>query len=258
MHDHWITAEIFQRVKAALSKGRWQVPRTRSSHLDDGVQGSTQARLRRARSRGQRQGSEDRQADSLTFATLADDGSTTTGDWIYVGSYSPKGNLIEAPHGRFTIRRKTIRPEWASIRNWSWSWPLNRRIIYNRASADLQRQSVGSETPRHHMERRKLWVGDVPDYPPTMSPHDPKAWLPFIMNGEGTAGSSPTVCRRSASGTLRADGITGAKRAPSERSKRSRSCTCTTRRPAVRIGSERAPTFRSSRRRTGSRNTSTT
>src|SRR2546430_9418912 len=32
---------------------------------------------------------------------------------------------------------------------------------------------------------RSKWVGDVPDYPPTMDPHDPNAWLPFIMNGEG-------------------------------------------------------------------------
>src|SRR5207302_1459036 len=29
------------------------------------------------------------------------------------------------------------------------------------------------------------WTGDVPDYPATMDPHDPNAWLPFIMNGEG-------------------------------------------------------------------------
>ena len=67
---------------------------------------------------------------------------------------------------------------------WSWSWPLNRRILYNRASADLNGKAWDPKRPGI-VWNGKMWVGDVPDYPPTMSPHDPKAWLPFIMTGEG-------------------------------------------------------------------------
>jgi formate dehydrogenase major subunit len=69
--------------------------------------------------------------------------------------------------------------------NWAWSWPLNRRVLYNRASADLNGNPWDPKRPGIKWNGT-MWVGDVPDYPPTMSPHDPKAWLPFIMNGEGT------------------------------------------------------------------------
>ena len=69
--------------------------------------------------------------------------------------------------------------------NWAWSWPLNRRVMYNRASADLEGRPWDPKRPGIQWNGKK-WVGDVPDYPPTMSPTDPKAWLPFIMTGEGT------------------------------------------------------------------------
>src|SRR5437867_13254889 len=49
-----------------------------------------------------------------------------------------------------------------------------------------QRQGVGSDAARHRVGRGGQEVkGDVPDYPPTMDPKDPKRWGPFIMNGEG-------------------------------------------------------------------------
>jgi formate dehydrogenase major subunit len=68
--------------------------------------------------------------------------------------------------------------------NWAWSWPLNRRVMYNRASADLQGRPWDPKRPGI-VWNGAMWVGDVPDYPPTMSPDDPDAWLPFIMTGEG-------------------------------------------------------------------------
>jgi len=71
--------------------------------------------------------------------------------------------------------------------NWAWSWPLNRRILYNRASAGLDGKPFDPKRPGISWDGSK-WVGDVPDYPATMKPltEDPTAWLPFIMNGEGT------------------------------------------------------------------------
>jgi formate dehydrogenase major subunit len=68
--------------------------------------------------------------------------------------------------------------------NWAWSWPLNRRVLYNRASADLDGKPWDPKRPGIQWNGEK-WVGDVPDYPPKLSPTDPKAWLPFIMTGEG-------------------------------------------------------------------------
>src|SRR5437762_1952337 len=68
--------------------------------------------------------------------------------------------------------------------NWAWSWPLNRRVLYNRASADLHGKPWDSKRPGIQWNGT-TWTGDVPDYPATMNPEDPASWLPFIMNGEG-------------------------------------------------------------------------
>ena len=68
-----------------------------------------------------------------TFGHLQDDGSTCSGNWIYTGSYTEGGNMSAR-------RDKTQTPEQERVGlypNWTWSWPVNRRIIYNRASVDL-------------------------------------------------------------------------------------------------------------------------
>src|SRR5438034_45153 len=57
---------------------------------------------------------------------------------------------------------------------WAWSWPLNRRVMYNRASADLDGKAWDPKRPGITWNGSK-WVGDVPDYPPTMDPHDPRS-----------------------------------------------------------------------------------
>jgi formate dehydrogenase major subunit len=111
-----------------------------------------------------------------TFAWLQDDGSTSSGCWIYCGSYADKGNMAarritkDAPNGI------GLYPEW------SWSWPVNRRIIYNGASVDPQGK------PWHPkraviMWNGEKWVGDVPD-----GVGDPGAGRPpFIMKPDGVA-----------------------------------------------------------------------
>ena len=61
-------------------------------------------------------------------------------------------------------------------------------MLYNRASADLDGKPWDPTRPGIQWDAaQKKWVGDVPDYPPTMEPRSPKAWGPFIMNGEGVA-----------------------------------------------------------------------
>ncbi len=118
-----------------------------------------------------------------SFANLKDDGTTTAGDWIYTGSYLDTGNLMKRRDG--IQDPKTNDPTGMGFYpGWAWSWPLNRRVLYNRASADLDGKPWDPTRPGITWNGTK-WVGDVPDYPATMDPHDPKAWLPFIMNGEG-------------------------------------------------------------------------
>ena len=62
------------------------------------------------------------------FNELSDDGSTTCGCWIYCGCYAGGVNhtALRTPAGEQSL----VAP------GWGWAWPANRRILYNRASAD--------------------------------------------------------------------------------------------------------------------------
>ena len=96
------------------------------------------------------------------FHELADDGSTACGCWIYAGIVTPEGEH----------RAKRRQGDDRASLDWGFAWPANRRILYNRASADPQ--------GRPWSERKKWiwwdpeqgrWVGyDVPDFPATKPP----------------------------------------------------------------------------------------
>ncbi len=110
------------------------------------------------------------------FLQLQKDGSTCSGNWLYVGVYTDQNNAA---------RRDPSDPTGLGFHhNWAFNWPANRRILYNRASADAQGRPWDPKRPvlRWTGER---WVGDVPDYK-VDSP--PEAGLgAFIMLAEGVA-----------------------------------------------------------------------
>ena len=83
-------------------------------------------------------------------------------------------------------RRDNTDPEDAGIApNWAWAWPVNRRILYNRASADANGKAWGPRKKLIEWNGEK-WAGlDIPDYGPTVPPA--KSVGPFIMNPEGVA-----------------------------------------------------------------------
>ena len=114
------------------------------------------------------------------FGELRDDGSTACGCWIFAGSWSEKGNLM--------ARRDNSDPTGiGQTLNWAWAWPANRRVLYNRASCDLN--------GKPYDPKRKLigwdsvagkWSGsDIPDMRPDAAPEEGVG--PFIMNPEGVA-----------------------------------------------------------------------
>jgi formate dehydrogenase major subunit len=112
------------------------------------------------------------------FAWLKDDGTTSCGNWIYSGSWTEAGAMIQ--------RRGTEDPSGLGIYpNWAWSWPANRRVLYNRASCDLDGKPW--DPSRRQIwwdEAKQSWVGnDVPDFKPDSPPKDHLG--PFIMNPEG-------------------------------------------------------------------------
>ncbi len=112
------------------------------------------------------------------FAMLKDDGSTLCGMWLYSGSWTEAGPLLQ--------RRGTEDPSGLGIYpNWAWSWPANRRVMYNRASCDLQGKPWDPERAQvWWSETAQKWVGnDVPDFKPDSAPRDHMG--PFIMLPEG-------------------------------------------------------------------------
>src|ERR1700756_1088322 len=62
------------------------------------------------------------------YTGLKDDGSTACGCWIYCGVYADGVNQAAR-------RRPGVEQDWVAA-EWGWAWPANRRILYNRASAD--------------------------------------------------------------------------------------------------------------------------
>jgi formate dehydrogenase major subunit len=112
------------------------------------------------------------------FIQLRDDGSTACGNWIYAGCWSQAGNL--------TARRDTSDPSGLGVfQNWGFAWPANRRILYNRASADKDGKPW-SASNAYMRWSGTAWSGpDIPDMRPDAAPEQNVG--SFIMNPEGVA-----------------------------------------------------------------------
>jgi formate dehydrogenase major subunit len=187
--DVWIMAQLFQRLKALYQKEGGAFPdailNMNWNYNDPGD--PTPEELAKELNGSALQTLTDpndptkviqRQGEQLPgFAALRDDGTTACACWIYSGSFTEAGNLM--------ARRDNADPDDTGIfPNWTFAWPANRRILYNRASADL--------TGKPWDATRKLlewngasWTGyDVPDIAPNARPD---VVGPFILNAEGTA-----------------------------------------------------------------------
>ena len=126
------------------------------------------------------------------FTELKDDGSTACGCWIYSGVYAGEENQA--------ARRKPGKDQSWVAPEWGWAWPHNRRILYNRASADPE-GNPWSERKKYIWwdEAKKKWTGfDAPDFiedrPPSYRPgpdakgKDTLSGIdPFIMQADGKA-----------------------------------------------------------------------
>jgi formate dehydrogenase major subunit len=124
------------------------------------------------------------------FADLKADGSTAAGCWIYTGVFPDKA----------TNRARNRRGDDTTSLDWGFAWPANRRMLYNRASADPDGKPW-SERKKYMSwdEAAQTWAGpDVPDFPATKSPLEPakpgaggidahSGSDPFIMQLDGLA-----------------------------------------------------------------------
>ncbi len=189
--DLWFYFELGKRIKARLAdstdpKNRGLQDLTWDYPVDDSGEPSADAVLREINGTG----ADDKALSG--YLELKSDGSTRCGCWIYSGVYADETNQ--------SMRRKPGSEQDEIAAEWGWAWPANRRVLYNRASADPDGKPWS--------ERKKLvwwdagqekWVGrDIPDFPATTAPdyvppddaHAGEAIggaEPFIMQGDGRA-----------------------------------------------------------------------
>jgi formate dehydrogenase major subunit len=189
--DAWIMAQIYLRLKALYQKEGGAVPEPilnltwnyknpdeptpdelakeiNGSALEDIMDPNDPTKVVLAKGK-----------QVVSFAALHDDGKTACGCWIYSGCYNEAGNNM--------ARRDNTDPDdTGAFPKWAWSWPVNRRIIYNRASADINGQPWDPTRKLLWWDSTSAkWTGyDVPDILPTAKPD---VVGPFIMNPEGTA-----------------------------------------------------------------------
>jgi formate dehydrogenase major subunit len=127
-----------------------------------------------------------------SYTQLTDDGSTAAGVWIYCGVHA--GGVNQAARRKPGQEQSWVAPEWG------WAWPANRRVLYNRASADPEGKPWSERKALVWWdEEQQRWTGhDVPDFiadrPPTYRPPEGARGTaaisgidPFIMQADGKA-----------------------------------------------------------------------
>jgi formate dehydrogenase major subunit len=115
-------------------------------------------------------------------ADLRGDGSTSSGCWIYAGVFGGGENLSKRRDSRNDPGDLGLYPYFG------WTWPNNKRVLYNRASCDRHGKPYpGSKPIVWWDEEAKQWTGhDVPDVRfPTDAPDSLMGSRAFHMNAEG-------------------------------------------------------------------------
>ena len=112
------------------------------------------------------------------FGNLQVDGKTACGNWCISGSYTADGV------NKMMARGKEDPTGLGLFPNWAFAWPVNRRILYNRASCDMHGKAYNPQRKLLEWTGDK-WVGDVPDGPWPPQADKGKGKYPFIMQRDG-------------------------------------------------------------------------
>jgi formate dehydrogenase major subunit len=129
-----------------------------------------------------------------SYTQLRADGTTSCGCWIYCGVYADEVNQ--------SARRRPGREQSRVAPEWGWAWPANRRILYNRASADPQGRPWSARKAYVWWdEREACWTGhDIPDFDPNKRPDYRPA--ENTAGPEGIAGTDPFIMQSDGRGWL--------------------------------------------------------
>jgi formate dehydrogenase major subunit len=187
--DLWFFAHLGRMLKERVARSRRRRDRaiqalTWDYVVDESGEPSAEAVLREVNGRGA--GGEPLSA----FTQLKADGSTACGCWVYCGCFA--GGENQTARRRPGAEQTWVAPEWG------WAWPANRRLLYNRASADPDGRPWSERKAYVWWDERKgEWAGhDVPDFPKAKRPdYEPPPGAvaedalrgdePFIMQSDG-------------------------------------------------------------------------
>ena len=117
------------------------------------------------------------------IGSLKDDGTTSAGEWIYSGCFSEGHNLTKRQNDKYDPEKMGLYPKWA------FSWPGNVRVLYNRASCDLEGKPRDPERALVWWDKAAgKWTGvDKPDVKGiTSEPSSEKGRVAFKMTAEGS------------------------------------------------------------------------
>jgi len=207
--DAWFVYELGKRLKAlyadstkprdqALINLTWEYDHKEPPRLPDGTASRLQGEPDIAKILQEINGRDLTRCDDKTgepvllrgFSDLQEDGTTDCGCWIYSGVFPEPG------HNR--ARSRTRSPDNPLHPEWGFAWPHNRRILYNRASADPSGKPWSERKRLLYWDpAKKRWSGlDAPDFPPDKAPdYVPQegakgmaaisGTAPFIMKPDG-------------------------------------------------------------------------
>ena len=207
-HDNWIMAQIYLRLKALYEKEGGAAPEP-IVNLDWRYQNPGEPTAEELAKEINGYATEDitdpndpskvmlaKGKQVVSFAVLRDDGKTACGCWIYSGCFNEAGNNM--------ARRDNTDPDGTGVfPKWAWSWPVNRRVLYNRASADMDGKPWDPSRKLLWWDGSK-WTGyDVPDIAPDGEAERGRA-VHHEPGGHRAAVLARHDARRAVPGSLRA------------------------------------------------------
>lgn len=131
-----------------------------------------------------------------SFAKLKADGTTACSMWVYTGYFANNDAPLDPTQQRTGMRDGEdvtidgLEGGMGTYPNWGWSWPLNRHVIYNRASCDAEGQPYDPTKPLVWFKDGKWLRNDVPDFGFTAADGthlQPENTVAFMMNTENVA-----------------------------------------------------------------------
>ena len=104
------------------------------------------------------------------YGLLQADGSTACGIWIFSGYYNNEADKMDPMKQPMTRRSKSDPTGLGLFPQWSFAWPANRRVLYNRASADANGKPYNPNRVLVEWKDGKWRQNDVGDFVTALPP----------------------------------------------------------------------------------------